>query len=107
MSIALAYRGQVQQAVVYDPTRNDLFYASKGRGAFLNDKRLRVSKRTRMADALIGTGFPFRKGDNFKRYVKMFEEVMQAAPACAAPAPRRSTCATWPPATTTASSRPA
>ena len=49
----------------------------KGRGAFLNDRRLRVSKRTRLADALIGTGFPFRKGDNFKRYVKMFEEVMQ------------------------------
>jgi myo-inositol-1(or 4)-monophosphatase len=68
----------VQQAVVYDPSRNDLFYASKGRGAFLNDRRLRVSKRTRLSDALIGTGFPFRKGDNFKRYVKMFEEVMQS-----------------------------
>jgi myo-inositol-1(or 4)-monophosphatase len=77
VSIALAHRGVVQQAVVYDPTRNDLFYATKGRGAFLNDKRLRVSKRTRMSDALIGTGFPFRRGDNFKRYVKMFEEVMQ------------------------------
>ena len=63
--------------MVYDPTRNDLFVASKGRGAFLNDRRLRVSRRTRMADALIGTGFPFRKGDNFKRYLKMFEEVMQ------------------------------
>ncbi len=78
VSIALAFRGRVQQAVVYDPSRNDLFYASKGRGAFLNDRRLRVSKRTRIADALIGTGFPFRKGDNFKRYVKMFEEVMQS-----------------------------
>ena len=78
VSIALAYRNQVQQAVVYDPTRNDLFYASRGRGAFLNDRRLRVSKRTRIADSLIGTGFPFRKGDNFKRYVKMFEEVMQS-----------------------------
>ncbi len=78
VSIALAHRGQVQQAVVYDPTRNDLFFASKGRGAFCNDRRLRVSKRTRLADALIGTGFPFRKGDNFKRYVKMFEEVMQS-----------------------------
>ncbi|KQY81121.1 inositol monophosphatase family protein [Pelomonas sp. Root1444] len=77
VSIALAHRGVVQQAVVYDPTRNDLFYATKGRGAFLNDRRLRVSKRTRMSDALIGTGFPFRRGDNFKRYVKMFEEVMQ------------------------------
>ena len=78
VSIALAHRGQVQQAVVYDPTRNDLFFASKGRGAFLNDRRLRVSKRLRLAEALIGTGFPFRKGDNFKRYVKMFEEIMQS-----------------------------
>ena len=78
VSIALAFKGQVQQAVVYDPTRNDLFYASKGRGAFLNDKRLRVSKRIRIAEALIGTGFPFRKGDNFKRYVQMFETVMQS-----------------------------
>lgn len=76
VSIALAHRNVVQQAVVYDPTRNDLFYATKGRGAFLNDRRLRVSKRTRMSDALIGTGFPFRRGDNFKRYMKMFEEVM-------------------------------
>ncbi len=78
VSIALAWRGVVQQAVVYDPTRNDLFYASRGRGAFLNDKRLRVSKRARLADSLIGTGFPFRKGDNFQRYLKMFESVMQA-----------------------------
>lgn len=78
VSIALAHRGKIEQAVVYDPARNDLFYATKGRGAFLNDKRLRVSKRIRLADSLIGTGFPFRKGDNFKRYLKMFEEVMQA-----------------------------
>ena len=78
VSIALAHRGVVQQAVVYDPTRNDLYFASKGRGAFCNDRRLRVSKRTRISDSLIGTGFPFRKGDNFKRYVKMFEEVMQS-----------------------------
>ncbi len=80
VSIALVHRGIVQQAVVYDPTRNDLFTASRGRGAFCNDRRLRVSKRVRMSDALVGTGFPFRKGDNFKRYLQMFEAVM---PACA------------------------
>jgi myo-inositol-1(or 4)-monophosphatase len=80
VSIALSFRGKVEQAVVYDPTRNDLFMASKGRGAFLNDKRLRVSKRNRLGDALIGTGFPFRKGDNLQRYMKMFETV---APHCA------------------------
>jgi myo-inositol-1(or 4)-monophosphatase len=80
VSIALSFRGKVEQAVVYDPTRNDLFIASKGRGAFLNDKRLRVSKRTRLSDSLIGTGFPFRKGDNFQRYLKMLEAVL---PHCA------------------------
>ena len=80
VSIALAFKGKVEQAVVYDPARNDLFYATKGRGAFMNDKRLRVSKRIRLADSLIGTGFPFRKGDNFKRYLKIMEELM---PLCA------------------------
>ena len=76
VSIALSFRGKIEQAVVYDPTRNDLFMASKGRGAYLNDKRLRVSKRTRLADSLVGTGFPFRKGDNFQRYLKIFEKIM-------------------------------
>jgi len=78
VSIGLTFRGQVQQAVVYDPARNDLFFASKGRGAFLNDKRLRVSKRVRMAEALIGTGFPFRKGDDLSHYLRMFETVMKS-----------------------------
>ena len=80
VSIALAFRGQIQQGVVYDPTRNDLFYASKGRGAYLNDRRLRVSRRTRLADCLVSTGFPYRKGDDFQRYLRMFETVL---PACA------------------------
>jgi myo-inositol-1(or 4)-monophosphatase len=78
VSIGLAFRNQIQQAVVYDPARNDLFYASKGRGAFLNDKRLRVSKRTRMAEALIGTGFPFRTGDDLGEYLRMLETVMKS-----------------------------
>ncbi len=78
VSIALSFRGRMEQAVVYDPSRNDLFYASRGRGAYLNDRRLRVSKRVRLADALIGTGFPFRKGDNFKRYLKIIEQIMES-----------------------------
>jgi myo-inositol-1(or 4)-monophosphatase len=77
VSIGLAFRNQMQQAVVYDPARNDLFYATRGRGAYLNDKRLRVSRRSRMADALIGTGFPFRKGDDLGRYLHMMETVMK------------------------------
>jgi myo-inositol-1(or 4)-monophosphatase len=78
VSIGLSFRNLIQQAVVYDPARNDLFYATRGRGAYLNDKRLRVSKRTRIADALIGTGFPFRKGDDLVRYLKMLETVMKS-----------------------------
>ena len=58
VSIALAVKGRVEQAVVYDPTRNDLFCATRGRGAFLNDRRIRVSKRTRLQECLISTGFP-------------------------------------------------
>ncbi|MEO8924437.1 MAG: inositol monophosphatase family protein [Caldimonas sp.] len=78
VSIALSFRNQIQQAVVYDPARNDLFFASKGRGAFLNDRRLRVSKRTRIADALIGTGFPRTTGDDFDRYVRLVTTVMKS-----------------------------
>ncbi|MGZ8259967.1 MAG: inositol monophosphatase family protein [Caldimonas sp.] len=78
VSIGLTFRNQVQQAVVYDPARNDLFYATRGRGAYLNDRRLRVSRRTRMADALIGTGFPFRKGDDLRHYLQILETVMKS-----------------------------
>ena len=59
VSIALMQQGQLTQAVVYDPNRNDLFTATKGRGAYLNDKRLRVTNRTKLQDSIIGTGFPF------------------------------------------------
>jgi myo-inositol-1(or 4)-monophosphatase len=58
VSIALAVKGKVEQAVVYDPTRNDIFCATKGRGAYMNDRRIRVAKRTRLQECLISTGFP-------------------------------------------------
>ena len=77
VSIALAVKGKIEQAVVYDPTRNDLFTATKGRGAYLNDRRLRVSKRVRMQECLISTGFPFRPGDDFNTYLRMMGDVMQ------------------------------
>ena len=77
VSIALSVRGKIEQAVIYDPTRNDLFTATKGRGAFMNDRRLRVSKRIRLQECIISTGFPFRKGDNFNQYLRMMGDVMQ------------------------------
>jgi myo-inositol-1(or 4)-monophosphatase len=58
VSIALLHRGQVTQAVVYDPSRNELFTASRGGGTFLNDRRVRVSGRTRYAEALLGAYWP-------------------------------------------------
>ena len=79
VSIALAVKGKIEQAVIYDPSRNDLFTATKGRGAYMNDRRLRVSKRIRLNECLISTGFPFRPGDNFATYLAMMGEVMQRA----------------------------
>ncbi|MEP6824454.1 MAG: inositol monophosphatase family protein, partial [Ramlibacter sp.] len=77
VSIALAVRGKVEQAVIFDPSRNDLFTATKGRGAYMNERRLRVSKRTQLKESLISTGFPFRPGDNFNNYLRMMADVMQ------------------------------
>jgi myo-inositol-1(or 4)-monophosphatase len=78
VSIALAHKGIVTQAVVYDPNRNDLFTASRGRGAFLNDRRIRVGRRDRLADGLIGTGFPFRETDGLESYGRLFKEMTEA-----------------------------
>lgn len=76
VSIALAVRGKVEQAVVYDPTRNDIYCATKGRGAYLNDRRIRVAKRARLQECLVSTGFPYRPGDKLKPYLNMLGEVM-------------------------------
>jgi myo-inositol-1(or 4)-monophosphatase len=77
VSIALAVKGKIEQAVIYDPSRNDLFTATKGRGAYMNDRRIRVSKRTELKQCLVSTGFPFRPGDNFNNYLRMMADVMQ------------------------------
>lgn len=77
VSIALAHKGVLTHAVIFDPARNDLFTASKGGGAFLNDRRLRVSKRIHLKEALIGTGFPYRDFTNLDAYLAMFKEMVQ------------------------------
>jgi myo-inositol-1(or 4)-monophosphatase len=76
VSIALAHKGQLQHGVIFDPTRNDLYTASRGRGAYLNDRRLRVSKRDKLIDGLIGTGFPFRMFDHVDAYTAMLKDMM-------------------------------
>ena len=77
VSIAQTKNGVLEHAVVFDPNTNELFTASRGSGAFLNDRRLRVSRRTRLNEALIGTGFPFRQFDNIDAYLAMFKELSQ------------------------------
>lgn len=69
--------GKVEQAVIYDPSRNDLFTATKGRGAYMNNRRIRVAKRTRLQECLISTGFPFRESDDFNTYLRMMGDMMQ------------------------------
>ena len=80
VSLALQHRGQITQAVIYDPTRNDLFTTTKGSGAYLNEKRVRVGKRDKIGDALIGTSFTFREteGPAMDEYMKMFRIMTQS-----------------------------
>ena len=75
VSIGLMHRGIVTQGVIFDPTRNELFTATRGAGAYLNDRRIRVSKRIRLSETLVGTGFPFRDMAHLDHYVAMFRDV--------------------------------
>ena len=77
VSIALQHKGALTQAVIFDPNRNELFTGTKGAGAYLNDRRIRVSKGDRLENALIGTGFPFREVVNLEDYVRMLKNVMR------------------------------
>ena len=77
VSIAQTRNDVLEHAVVYDPSRNELFTASRGSGAFLNDRRIRVSRCQRLNEALIGTGFPFRQFDHVDAYLGMFRELTQ------------------------------
>ena len=73
VSIALRIKGRIEHGVVYDPLRHECFYASRGQGARLNDRRLRVSKQTQLSAALLGTGFHCGNEAQAKRYLPTFE----------------------------------
>lgn len=77
VSIALAHKGQLNQAVVYDTLRNEMFTASKGGGAFINERRIRVTKCLKLDDALLGTGFPFRNFEHLNPYMATFKDFTQ------------------------------
>jgi len=76
VSIALKHRDRLEQAVVYDPLRQELFTATRGEGARLNDRRIRVT-RCNLADALLGTGFPFRRLADLDTYLATFKALVQ------------------------------
>ncbi len=73
VSIALQYKKRLEQAVVYDPLRNELYTASRGEGALLNDRRIRVSNLMSLKRALLGTGFPFRMQEHIETYLETFK----------------------------------
>jgi len=75
ISIALSVNGVLQQAVIYDPNRDELFSASKGAGAYVDRRRLRVASQIKLENALIGTGFPYRQDQDLDQYLKIFAEM--------------------------------
>jgi myo-inositol-1(or 4)-monophosphatase len=78
ISIALERDGEIIAGLVYEPTRDEMFWAEKGVGAYLNDRRLRVSARRQLSDAVIGTGLPFRGKGDHDSYVPTLARVMAA-----------------------------
>ncbi len=76
VSIALQHRGVTSHGVIYDPAKNELFTASKGRGAYLDDRRIRVTKCAQLKDALVGTGFPFKELARLDLYSRQLRNLM-------------------------------
>jgi myo-inositol-1(or 4)-monophosphatase len=78
VSLACQYRGRLEHGVIYDPMRQELFTTSRGDGAQLDGKRIRVSKQAGLEGALIGTGFPYRANARWiDEYLAMLKAVMQ------------------------------
>lgn len=70
VSIALTLEGKLYQSVIYDPSKGDLFTASRGQGATLNNKRIRVSPRSSIDNALLVTGIPYKSGQDMDLYLE-------------------------------------
>ncbi|GAB4223870.1 MAG: inositol monophosphatase family protein [Kiloniellaceae bacterium] len=78
ISIALEERGEIIAGLIYDPIKEDLFHAEKGHGAFLNDRRIRVSARNRLTDCLVATGAPFAGRGDRPQFLGEIDAVMAA-----------------------------
>lgn len=72
VSIGLKHKNQIVEAVVYDIVKEEMFTATRGEGAFLNNHRIRVTPRREINEALVGIGFPFRQTDNTEAYLRVF-----------------------------------
>jgi myo-inositol-1(or 4)-monophosphatase len=79
VSIALLDKGVPIHAVVFDPLRDELYTASKGDGAYINDRRMRVSKRENLGGAMIATGFPFRQREHLVPQLDMTRAILGQA----------------------------
>ena len=79
VSIACEHRGRLQHGVVYDPFKQELFAASRGDGATLNNKKIRVTKIKSTEGALLGTGFPFKHHDQLDDFLTIFKEFFDTA----------------------------
>ena len=77
VSIAMRHKGRLEHAVVYDPLRQELFTATRGDGALLNSRRMRVSARPELEGALLGTGFPFKMQQHLDAYLGMFRALFK------------------------------
>jgi myo-inositol-1(or 4)-monophosphatase len=77
VSVALEERGEIVAGVVYDPVKDEMFWAERGAGAYLNDRRLRVSGRTRPESSLIGTGIPFKGHGDHELFLRELRAVME------------------------------
>jgi myo-inositol-1(or 4)-monophosphatase len=78
ISIALERDGEIVAGVVYEPIRDEMYWAEKGLGAYVNDRRLRVSARRQLGDAVIGTGMPFGSRGGYQAYMATLGAVMSA-----------------------------
>ena len=76
ISMALLHKGVLQEALVYAPERNDLYLASRGKGALLNDRRIRVSNRIELNQCLIGTGFPVVDQSMMDTYLAILKDLL-------------------------------
>jgi len=78
VSIAHLFKGEVDLGVVYDPLRKELFHAEKGKGAFLNNKRIVISDTTQLSNALLISGFAYERGEIMKKNLENIEKIFNA-----------------------------